>query len=135
VPRRIQLSIHTIPDTMSWIPSAILAKKALDAAIRYNEKQSARFRCRICWTNNHTTEEHLHPQLNARRRSLLVKCRIAIPFFLAAWVGIPAYLIRGSWFQPLVEWLILWPVWAWAMAYRFRKAQRKENERSCERQA
>jgi hypothetical protein len=119
---------------MSWFPIAILAKKALDAAIRYDEEQSAQFRCRICWTNNHTTEEHQHPQLNAKRRSLLVSCQIVLPFFLAAWVGIPAYLTQGNWFQPLVEWLILWPVWAWAVTYRIRKAQRKENERSYERQ-
>lgn len=72
---------------MYWFPFAILAKKALDAAVRYDEKQSARFRCRICWTNNHTTEEHRHPQLNARRRSILVKCQIALRFFLATWVG------------------------------------------------
>jgi hypothetical protein len=69
---------------MSWFPFAILAKKVLNAAIRYNEQQSARFRCRICWTNNHTTEEHRHPQLNAGRKSLLLKCQIALPFFLAA---------------------------------------------------
>jgi len=70
---------------MYWFPFAILAKKALDAAIRYDEKQSARFRCRICWTNNHTTEEHQHPQLNARSKvgagkvpdcSSLLPCRM-----------------------------------------------------------
>ena len=60
---------------------------------------------------------------------MLVKCQIAIPFFLAAWVGIPAYLTQGSWFQPLVEWPIAWPVWAWAVAHRFRREQREENER------
>lgn len=65
---------------------------------------------------------------------MLVKCQIALPFFLAAWVGISAYLIRGNWFQTVVEWLILWPVWAWAVAYQIRKEQRKENERAYQRQ-
>jgi hypothetical protein len=119
---------------MSWIPFAILAKKAIDAYIKYEDKQAARFRCRICWTNNHTTEEHQHPRLSAKRKSDLVKCQIALPFLLAALVGIPAYLIRGIWLQTVIEWLILWPIWAWAVAHRIRKEQRKENERAYERQ-
>lgn len=119
---------------MNWIPFAVLAKHALNAAVRYNREQSARFRCQICWTNNHTTEEHLHPELSAQRKSELVKCQIALPFLLAALVGIPAYLIQATWFQTVVEWLICWPVWAWAVAYRFRKEQREENELTYERQ-
>lgn len=123
---------------MSWIPFAILAKKALDAYTSYDERQSARFRCRICWTNSHTTGEHQHPKLSAKRKSELVRCQYVLPFLVAAMVGIPAYFIRGI---PLpmvvVEWLILWPVWAWAISFRFRRKQRKENEKiyECEEAA
>jgi len=119
---------------MSWIPFAILAKKALDAAIRYDEKRVARFRCRICWTNNHTTEEHQHPKLSAKRKSELVRCQIALPFLLAALVGIPAYRIGGGWLQTFIEWPILWPLWAWVISFRFRREQRNENEKIYKRE-
>jgi hypothetical protein len=49
-------------------------------------------------------------------------------------VGIPAYLVRGIWFQTVVEWLILWPLWAWAISFRFRREQRKENEKIYKRE-
>jgi len=114
---------------MNWMPYGILLKYVFKACSEYEEKQSARFRCRICWTNNHTTEEHQHPELSAQRRGELKKCQIAVPFLLAALLGIPAYLHQGSWFETVVEWLIAWPVWAWAVAYRFRQEQREENER------
>ena len=58
---------------MNWIPVAILAKHAIKAAVRYDEEQSARFRCRICRTNNHTTDEHQHPQLSAKRKAQLIR--------------------------------------------------------------
>jgi hypothetical protein len=87
---------------MNWIPIAILAKHALNAVVRYDKEQSARFRCRICWTDNHTTEEHQHPQLSPERKSELKKCQVALPFILAALVGIPTHLIRGSWIQTVV---------------------------------
>lgn len=119
---------------MSWIPYAILAKKSLEAAIRYDEQQSARFRCRICRTKNHTTEEHQNPQLNAKRQSELKECQIALPFLLAVLVGMFCYLLRIGWVQTVVVLLISWPFWVWAIAYRFREEQRKENERMYERQ-
>ncbi len=116
---------------MSWIPFAILAKKMIDAHIRSEDERAARFRCQICWTNDHTTEEHRHPQLSPKRKSELVKCQCVLPFLVAAMVGIPAYLIRGIPFPALVvEWLILWPLWAWAISHRFRREQRKENEKA-----
>jgi hypothetical protein len=114
---------------MNWIPFAILAKHAINAAARYDKEQSARFRCRICWTNYHTTEEHLHPQLSAKKKAELKRCQTALPFLLAALVGILAYFMHTTWFQTVVEWLIVWPVWTWALAYRFRREQREENER------
>jgi len=120
---------------MSWIAFANLAKKAIDAYIRSEEELAARFRCQICRTNNHTTEEHQHPKLSAKRKSELLRCQIALPFLLAALVGIPAHLIRGIPFPALVvEWLILWPLWAWAISFRFRREQRKENEKIYERE-
>lgn len=114
---------------MNWIPFAVLAKHALNAAVRYDREQSARFRCRICWTNNHTIEEHLHPRLNAERKAELKKCQTALPFLLAALVGILAYFMHATRLQTVVEWLVAWPVWSWALAHRFRKEQREENER------
>jgi hypothetical protein len=54
---------------------------------------------------------------------------------LAALVGVPAHLIRGIPSPALaVEWLILWPLWAWAISFRFRRGQRKENEKIYERE-
>jgi hypothetical protein len=119
---------------MNWIPYGVLLKYALRAYSEYEKEQSARFRCRICWTNNHTTEEHQHPQLNTQRKSELKKCQLAVPFLLAALLGIPAYLYRGGWFETVVFWLIGWPFWAWALAHRFRRQQREENERMWELQ-
>jgi hypothetical protein len=119
---------------MNWVPSGILLKYVLKACSEDEEKQSARFRCRICWTNNHTTEEHLHPELSAQRRAELRKCQIAVPFLLAALVGIPAYFLRGGWFETVVFWLVGWPFWSWALAHRFRREQREENERVYELQ-
>jgi hypothetical protein len=113
---------------MNWIPVAILAKHAINAAARYDEEQSARFRCRICWTNNHTTHEHQHPQLSDKRKAQLIKCQLALPFLLAVLIGTLSYLLRIGWFLTIVEWMICWPVWVRALAYRFRKAQIKENE-------
>ena len=119
---------------MNWIPCGILLKYVLKACSEYEEKQSAQFRCRICWTNNHTTEEHQHPQLNAKRKAELKECQRALPFLLAVLLGILSYLLKVSWFLTLVEWLICWPVWAWALAHRFRREQREENERKYELQ-
>jgi len=119
---------------MNWIPYGVLLKYVLKACSEYEEKQSARFRCRICWINNHTTEEHQHPQLSAQRKLELKKCQTALPFLLAALVGILAYFMHATWFQTIVEWLIAWPVWSRALAYRFRREQREENERMYELQ-
>jgi hypothetical protein len=119
---------------MSWIPCGALLKYALRAYSEYEKEQSARFRCRICWKNNHTTEEHQHPQLNAKRKAELKKCQIAVPFLLAALLGIPAYLYQAGWFETMVVWLIGWPFWFWALAHRFRREQREENERMWELQ-
>jgi len=107
---------------MNWIPYGVLLKYALKACSEYEEKQSARFRCRICWTNNHTKEEHEHPPLSQNRQADLAKWQVAVPFLLAAFVGVFGRL--GGLSAPIliIEWLFLWPVWAWAVAYRFRKA-------------
>jgi len=120
---------------MWWIPLVRLAAKGLGALIDWDQKQAAKYRCQICRDNNHSTEEHRHPKLSAARKTELVKCQIALPFLLAALVGIPAYLVRAVWLQTVIEWLILWPIWAWAVAHRIRKEQRKENERAYERQS
>jgi len=118
---------------MNWIPCGILLKYVLKACSEYEEKQSAQFRCRICWTNNHTTEEHQHPQLNAKRKAELKECQRALPFLLAVLIGVLSYLLRVGWFLTVVQWLICWPVWAWAVAHRFQREQRVENERTYER--
>jgi len=119
---------------MNWIPCGVLLKHALRACKEYEEQQSARFRCRICWTNNHTTEEHQHPQLNAKRKVELKKCQRALPFLLAVLIGTLAFLFRLGWSQTVVQWLICWPFCAWALAHRFRREQREENERRYELQ-
>jgi hypothetical protein len=115
---------------MSWIPFAIVIKNALNAYREYEHEQSAQFRCRICLTNFHTTDEHRHPPLSQNRQANLVKWQAAMPFLVAMFVGLFGRLVGGLAIPILIiEWLLLWPVWAWAVAYRFRKAQIKENER------
>ena len=119
---------------MSWILFAVQTKNSVDAYIKYENERSAQFRCWIYWTNNQTGQEHLRPKLTGVRKTGLVKCQIALPFFLAALVGFPAYLVRGSWIQTFIEWLILWPLWAWAISFRFRREQRKANEKIYDRE-
>jgi len=114
---------------MNWIPYGVLLKYVLKACSEYEKEHSARFRCRICWTNNHTMEEHEHPPLSQKRQADLAKWQATVPFLVAAVVGFFGCLGRLSSPILMIEWLFLWPVCAWVVAYRFHKAQIKENER------
>ena len=114
---------------MSWIPFAILAKNALQAYVKYEDEQSARYRCQICWNNGHSTEEHQRPNLRATRKAELVKCQIALPFVLAAFVAGILLITHDvdHWVGGAVVGAVGWPLWAAAVLHRFRKDQRREN--------
>src|ERR1019366_6613256 len=71
---------------MWWMPLAWLGWKGLRALIEWDQKQAAQYRCQICRNDSHTTEEHRRPKLSISRRAELVRCQIAVPFVLAAFV-------------------------------------------------
>jgi hypothetical protein len=114
---------------MWWIPLVRLGLKGLGALIEWDQKQAAKYKCRICRNDSHTTEEHRRPKLSVTRRADFVKCQIAVPFVLAAFVaGILLIAHDGDhWIGGAVGGVIGWPLWAAAVLHRFRRDQRKEN--------
>lgn len=92
-------------------------------------KQAARYRCHICRNDSHTTEEHRRPKFSVSREAELVRCQIALPFVLAAFVAGILFLNHDvhHWVGGAVVGVIGWPLWAAAVLHRFRKDQRKEN--------
>ncbi len=114
---------------MWWIPLIRLAAKGLGALIDWDQKQAAKYRCRYCRTDHHSTQEHLRPKFTAARKAELVKCQIALPFVLAAFVAGILLITHDvdHWVGGAVVGVIGWPLWAAAVLRRFRKDQRKEN--------
>ena len=114
---------------MWWIPLVLLGAKGLRALIEWDQKQAAQYRCHICRNDSHTTEEHRRPKFSVSRRAELVRCQIAVPFVLAAFIA-GILLINHDvhhWVGGAVVGVIGWPLWAAAVRHRFRKDQRKEN--------
>ncbi len=114
---------------MWWIPLVRLAAKGLGALIDWDQKQAAKYKCRICRNDSHTTEEHRRPKLSVSRRAELVKCQIALPFVLAAFVAGILLITHDVdyWVGGAVAGVVGWPLWAAAVLHRFRKDQRREN--------
>ena len=114
---------------MWWIPLVLLGAKGLRALIEWDQKQAAKYRCHVCRNDSHTTEEHRHPKLSAARKAELVKCQIAIPFVLAAFVAGILFFNHDldHWLGGAVVGVIGWPLWAAAVRHRFRRDQREEN--------
>jgi len=111
------------------IPFARLGAKGLGALIEWDQKQAAKYRCRQCRIDDHSTQEHVRPRLIAARKAELVKCQIALPFVLAAFVASILLITHDvhHWVGGSVVGVIGWPLWAAAVLHRFRKDQRKEN--------
>lgn len=63
-------------DELGLVP---LSKHGQNTILKNLPRIAARFRCRICWTNHHTIEEHQPPQLNASGRSLQIGTRFFFP--------------------------------------------------------
>ena len=114
---------------MWWMPLGLLGWKALRALIEWDQKEAAKYRCHICRNDSHTTEEHRRPKFSVSRRAELVRCQIAVPFVLAAFVAGILFLNHDihDWVGGAVVVVIGWPLWAAAVRHRFRKDQRKEN--------
>lgn len=114
---------------MSWIPILLLGGKALRALIEWDQKQAAKFRCPICRNDGHTAEEHRRPKFSVSRGAQLVRCQIAVPFVLSAFIAGILLLNHDldHWVGGAVAVVIGWPLWAVAVRHRFRKDQRKEN--------
>ena len=114
---------------MWWMPLALLGWKALRALIEWDQKEAAKYRCSHCRTDDHSTQEHQHPKFTATRKAELVRCQIAVPFVLAAFIAGILFLNHDldHWVGGAVVGVIGWPLWAAAVRHRFRKDQRKEN--------
>jgi hypothetical protein len=114
---------------MWWMPLAWLGWKAVRALVEWEQKQAAKYRCHICRNDSHTTEEHRRPKLSVSRRADLVKCQIAVPFVLAAFIAGILFINHdlNHWIGGAVAGVIGWPLWAATVRHRFRKDQRKEN--------
>ena len=114
---------------MWWMPLALLGWKGLRALIEWDQKEAAKYRCHICRNESHTTEEHRRPKFSVSRRAELLRCQIAVPFVLAAFIAgiLSMNHDLDHWVGGAVAGVIGWPLWAAAVLHRFRKDQRKEN--------